>query len=144
MFPDNSGSYWLWDWLPRWLSVKNLLANAGDVGLIPGLGRFPGRGHGNPLQYSCLENAMDKGAWWVIVHGFEKSQIWLSDYTTTKTSDRSAVRTKITHSSSLSLNIISVVWDPFPHPSPHLQVQTGWCFFPVLSRLSKSALSHRT
>ena len=48
------------------LVVKNLLANAGDTrdtGLIPGLGRSPGGGHGNPFQYSCLENPMDRGAW---------------------------------------------------------------------------------
>ena len=52
--------------------VKNLLANAGDVrdkGLIPGLGRSPGGGHGNPPQYSCLENPMDRGAWRATVHG---------------------------------------------------------------------------
>ena len=50
--------------------VKNLLASAGDVrdvGLIPGLGRFPGGGHGNPLQYFCLENPMDRGTWKAIV-----------------------------------------------------------------------------
>ena len=53
------------------LVVKNPLANAGDireVSSIPGLGRSPGEGHGNPLQYSCLENPMDKGAWQAIVH----------------------------------------------------------------------------
>ena len=44
-----------------------------DVGLIPGLGRTPGGGHGNPLQYSCLENPMDRGAWWTTVHGVAKS-----------------------------------------------------------------------
>ena len=43
--------------------VRNLPANAGDVGLIPGLGRSPGEGNGNPLQYSCLRNPMDRGAW---------------------------------------------------------------------------------
>ena len=48
--------------LPRWLSVKNLPANAGDAGSIPGLGRSPGEGNGNPLQYYCLENPMDRGA----------------------------------------------------------------------------------
>ena len=56
--------------------VKNLPANAGDVrdvGSIPGLGRSPGGGHGNPLQYSCLENPMDRGAWWATVHGVAKS-----------------------------------------------------------------------
>ena len=53
------------------LVVKSLPANAGDVrgaGSIPGLGRCPGEGHGNPLQYSCLENPMDRGVWWAIIH----------------------------------------------------------------------------
>ena len=45
--------------------VKNLPANAGDIGSIPGLGRFPGVGNGNLFQYSCLENPKDRGAWWV-------------------------------------------------------------------------------
>jgi len=57
--------------------VKNPLANkgdAGDMGLIPGSKRFPGEGNGNPLQYSCLENSMDREAWWVTVHGVSKSQ----------------------------------------------------------------------
>ena len=48
--------------------VKNPPANVGDAGLIPGSGRFPGGGNSNPLQYSCLENPMDRGAWWVTVH----------------------------------------------------------------------------
>ena len=48
----------------------------GDTGLIHGLGRCPGGGNGNPLQYFCLENSMDREAWWVIVHGVEKS--WTS------------------------------------------------------------------
>ena len=52
--------------------VKNLPANAGDRGPIPRLGRS-GRGHGNPLQYSCLENSMDRGAWWATVHAVAKS-----------------------------------------------------------------------
>ena len=46
--------------------------NAGDVGSVPGLGRSPGEGNGNPLQYSCLKNFMDRGAWLAIVHGVEK------------------------------------------------------------------------
>ena len=53
------------------LAVKNLPANAEDLrdaGSIPGSGRSPGGGHGNPLQYSCLENPMDRGAWWNTVH----------------------------------------------------------------------------
>ena len=57
--------------------VKNLTANAGDirdVASTPGLGRLPGEGHGNPLQYSCLENPMDRGAWWATVHGVTMNQ----------------------------------------------------------------------
>ena len=60
--------------------VKNPPANAGDiryVGLIPGLGRSPGRGHGNPLRYSCLENPMDRGDWQATVHGVTKNQTQL-------------------------------------------------------------------
>ena len=48
-------------------------SNAGDLGLIPGLGRFPGKGKGNPLRYSCLENPMDRGPWRATVHGVAKS-----------------------------------------------------------------------
>ena len=54
-FPDGSDS-------------KESSCNAGDLGLIPGLGRSPGGGRGNPLQYSCLETPMDRGAWWATVH----------------------------------------------------------------------------
>jgi len=53
--------------------VKNLPANSGDASLIPGSGRSSGEGNGTPLQYSCLENPMDRGAWWAIVHGVAKS-----------------------------------------------------------------------
>ena len=65
------------------LVVKNLPASAGDVrdsGLIPGLGRSPGGGNGNPLQYSCLENPMDRGAWQATVHRVAKSRTQLSTH----------------------------------------------------------------
>ena len=68
--------------------VKNLPANAGDkrdLGLILGLGRFPEVGNGNPFQYSCLENSMDRGAWWATVHVAAKNQTWLSEHTHTHT-----------------------------------------------------------
>ena len=57
--------------------VKNSPAKAGDIrdmGLIPGSGRSPGGGHGNPPQYSCLENPMDRGAWWAAVYGVAESR----------------------------------------------------------------------
>ena len=72
---------------PSWGSGKNELANAGDtedlgdLASIPGSGRFPGRGNGNPLQYSCLENPMNRGAWRAAVHGVAKSQRQLSIHT---------------------------------------------------------------
>ena len=58
------------------IAVKNLPANAGDIrelGSVPGLGRSPGGGHGNPFHYSCLENPMDRGAWWAMVQRVTKS-----------------------------------------------------------------------
>ena len=58
---------------------KESAYSAGDPGSIPGLGRSPGEGNGNPLQYPCLENLMDTGAWWAAVHGVSKSQARLSD-----------------------------------------------------------------
>ena len=55
--------------------VKNLPANARDTGLIPGSGRSPGEGNGNPFQYSCLENSMDRGTWQATVHGVAESNM---------------------------------------------------------------------
>ena len=64
----------------NWLKKKKIPpANAGDVGLFSGSGRSPGEGNGNPLQYSCLGNPMDRGVWWAIVHGVAKSQTQPSD-----------------------------------------------------------------
>ena len=60
---------------------KACVYNAGDLGSIPGLGRSLGEGNGNPLQYYCLENPMDRGAWQATVHGVAKSQTRLSDFT---------------------------------------------------------------
>ena len=78
------GSSWLFVGLglPRWHSGKES-DNAGDAKdtlLVPGSVRSPGVGNGNPFQYSCLENPMDKGAWWAIVHGVEKSGTQLSTH----------------------------------------------------------------
>ena len=67
--------------LPGGSEVKASAHNAGDLGSIPGLGRSPGEGNGNPLQYSCLENPMDGGACWATVHGVAKSQTRLRDFT---------------------------------------------------------------
>ena len=75
----------------RWLSGKESAFNggdAGDVGLILGLGRSSGGGNGNPLQYSCLENPMDRGASQATVHGVKKSQTRLNDDTHKYTRDK--------------------------------------------------------
>ena len=68
---------------PGGSEFKESACNAGDLGSIPGSGRSPGEGNGNPLQYSCLENPMDRGAWWATVHGVTKSRTLLSDFTFT-------------------------------------------------------------
>ena len=62
-------------------SYTSIARNAGDPGSIPRLGRSPGEGNGNPLQYSCLENSMDGGPWWATVRGVTKSRTQLSDFT---------------------------------------------------------------
>ena len=64
--------------------VNNLLAKAGDAGSIPSLGRFPGEGNCNPLQYSCLEKTMDRGAWLAVDHGVAKSQTQMSKWALTQ------------------------------------------------------------
>ena len=64
--------------------VKASAYNAEDLDSIPGLGRSPGEGNGNPFQYSCLENSMDGGAWQATVHGVTNSQTRLSNFTSLK------------------------------------------------------------
>ena len=76
-FSIEFGYFKQWDFLSGSV-IKNLPANAGDVGSIPGSGRSPRGGCDSTLQYSCLENSMHRGAWWATVHGVTKSQTWLS------------------------------------------------------------------
>ena len=73
--PGGSGGF------PGGSDGKTSACSAEDPGSIPGSGRSPGEGNGNPLQYSCLENSMDGGAWWATVHGVAKSWTQLSDFT---------------------------------------------------------------
>ena len=79
--------YIVWD--PRRFSSKESACNVVDLGLIPGSGRSPGEGNSNPLQYSCLGNPMDRGAWWATVHRVAKSQTrWSTHSTHTSTTFR--------------------------------------------------------
>ena len=87
--------------------IKNLPANAGDIrgmGSIPGLGRSPGERNGYPLQYSCLQNSMDRDAWRAAVHGVTKSRAQLNDYTFTF-HFHAIEREMATHSSVLAWRI---------------------------------------
>ena len=68
-----------WEGFPGGSDDKESSCNVGDPGSIPGLGRPLGEGNGNPIQYSCLGNPMDRGAWWATVHGVAKSGTQLSD-----------------------------------------------------------------
>ena len=64
----------VFDGLPRWFNGKESACDTGDAGLIPGLGRSPAKGNGNPCQYYCMGNPMDREAWWATVCGAAKSQ----------------------------------------------------------------------
>ena len=76
---DSLSLLWETSGFPGASDGKESACRAGDPGLIPGLGRSPGGGHGYPLQYSCLEHPMDRGTWWATVQGVSKSQTRLSD-----------------------------------------------------------------
>ena len=73
---------------PGGSKVKASASSAGNLGLIPESGRSPGEGNGNPVQYSCLENPMDRGAWRATVHGVAKSRTRLSDFTSSQDVNR--------------------------------------------------------
>ena len=76
-------SYMCYYTIPGGSDGKVSAYNVGDLGSIPGSGRSPGKGNGNPLRYSCLENPVDGGSWKATVHGVAKSQTWLNDFTFT-------------------------------------------------------------
>ena len=97
------------------LVIKNLPANAGDIrdtGSVPELGRSPGEGHGNPLQYSCLENPMDRGAWWATVHRVAKSWTQLKRF--------SMHTLMLSHSLSPPFLTLTVTWSKVAQSCPTL------------------------
>ena len=85
---------------------KASACNAGDPASIPGSGRSPGKGNDNPLQYSCLENSMDWGAWLATVHGVAKNRTWLSDFTFTYMKISLGISDFLEEISSLSYSIV--------------------------------------
>ena len=91
---------------------KESACNAGDLSSIPGLGRSPGEENGNPLQYSCLGNSMDGGAWWATVHRFEKSQTRLSDFFLDFLGGTAAA------AAAKSLQSCPTLWDPIDGSPP--------------------------
>ena len=96
---------------------KASACNAGYPGSIPRLGRSPGEGNGNPLQYSCLENSMDGGAWWATVHGVVKSRTRMSDFTSLPPSVQFSCSVV---SDSLRPHGLQHAWLPVRHHLPEL------------------------
>ena len=88
-------------------AVKYLSASAGDKSLIPGSARFPGERNDNSVQYFCLGNFMDRGAWWTVVHGVTKSWTWLSDWTTT-TKSHPLLEDPFSHTCRLLSSLLSI------------------------------------
>ena len=126
--------------------VKNLSTNAGDVGLIPGLGRFPGGGNGNPLQYSDLESLVDRGTWWATVHGVANSWMLLSTHALEGILSRERERCSIVSDSLRPHGLQARYWSGqlFPSPrdlpnpgiecrSPSLQADSFFFLFSVVS-----------
>ena len=110
--------------------------DAGDARLIPGSERSPGGGYGNPLQYYCLENSMDRGAWWATIHGVTKSQTWLQ-WLSTHTRTLCFMHT--CHASGILLSIL--------HVFIHLILPVFWwgrnCLVSPLLRIKKCVMKHR-
>ena len=123
--PNISVCYWglpNYSWASQVvLVIKNLPANAEDkrdMGLIPGSGGSLGEGYGNPLQYSCLENPMDRGAWRATVHGVTKSLTWLKRFSTHKSS--------LTPSTMWRHRKDSCLWTRNPYQTRNLPVPQSW------------------
>ena len=114
---------------PRWLSGKNPPANAGDMGSIPGWGRSPGEGNGNPLQYYCLENPTDRGTTWA-TRG-HKTWGWLSNW---EHSTRSFTASVLQNWFSTTTGNLPIA----PSPLWNCYTSVSWTYFQI-SRLSSSS-----
>ena len=126
-------------YISAWASkvAKNLLANtgnAGDADSIPALGRSPGGRNGNPLQYSCLGNPMDRGAWWTTVHGVGKSQTELSKHINTHTHTHTLAFAFQSCDSQPRLHS-GITWKALKNPKsePHSSILPSICSYLYLS-----------
>ena len=109
-------------WLPRRLSDKESTCSAGDSSSIPGLGRSPVGGNGNPLQYSCLENPMDRGAWWATVHGVAESDTTEQLNTTMQSQSAWAAGTEPLWLSGCHVRFSKSWWRRGPRSRPWRQI----------------------
>ena len=126
-------------YFPGGSDSKSSVYNVGDLGSIPGSGRSPGEGNGNPRQYYCLENPMDGGAWWVTVHGVAKSQTWLSNSIIIQVADCSSSKPifKIFVYFSVCIKAsISKKWNCFPFTTIQLR-RVSWVSFKVKHNLCR-------
>ena len=131
--------------LPKWSAVKNPPANARDAGSIPQSGKSPGGGNGNPLQYSCLGNPMDRGAWWATIHGVTKesdmterlntnSQLCpgLGEAASAHGSDLRVVFPEYSFKGALSLTLCVIILSFFLHgKNHHLKLSCSFLHLPV-------------
>ena len=128
---------------------KGSACNAGDPGSIPGSGRSPGDGNGNPLEYSCLENSMDRGAWQATVHGVTKSQTRLSNWHTHYLSSAFPFVCWILFLSLFLLKLLPLparhqfflLYQPFPSALKHAATSYMWKVHPDLLSLSRYSSS---
>ena len=121
---------WFYQGSPGGSDGKEFTCNAGDLCLIPGLGRSPGGGNGNPLQYFCLNNPVDRGAWWAAVHGVTKSQTQLGNSAYTHTHQAIVSVWTIHFASSLFFQTLSTtplsLGHPWERPSTGLCCRLEW------------------
>ena len=118
---------------------KASACNTGDPGSIPGSGRSPGEGNGNPLQYSCLGNPMDGGTWWATVHGVTESQMQLSDITFTLPAVCLLLSTFSSADPTPLVNVFHLDW-PFPSPWSSLVLYSAARFILLKSKSDSANL----
>ena len=132
--------------LPWWLSGKESACWAGDAGSIPGWGRCPGGGHGNPIQYSCMENSKDRGGWQATIHGVAESRKPLGDLTTATINYSHNAVHYIPAAAAMSLQSCPTLCDPIDGSTPGSPVpgilQARTLEWVALRNFSETTLEH--